>query len=119
MLTGLSLQDLPDRFPGVIIKNSKGYKEVGFRTRPPNGGFLISELARLPAELVGNLTELVRLPAKLVWWFKPRRGVISSKGRSPCMERTILQALKGRDRYETKSLEQNFGKKHAKHSFLS
>ena len=35
------------------------------------------------------------------------------------MERTILQALKGRDRYETKSLEQNFGKKHAKHSFLS
>jgi len=76
MLTGLSLQDLPDRFPGVIIKNSKGYKEVGFRTRPPNGGFLISELARLPAELVGNLTELV-------WWFKPRRGEISSKGRSP------------------------------------
>jgi len=69
MLTGLSLQDLPGRFPGVIIKNSKGYKEVGFRTRPPNGGFLISELARLPAELVGNLTELVRLPAKLVWWF--------------------------------------------------
>ena len=63
MLTGLSLQDLPGRFPGVIIKNSKGYKEVGFRTRPPNGGFLISELARLPAELVGNLTELVRLPA--------------------------------------------------------
>ncbi len=83
MLTGLSLQDLPGRFPGVIIKNSKGYKEVGFRTRPPNSGFLISELARLPAELVGNLTELVRLPAKLVWWFKPRRGEISSKERSP------------------------------------
>jgi hypothetical protein len=35
------------------------------------------------------------------------------------MERMILQALKGRNSFETMSLEQNFGEKPAKRSFLS
>ncbi|HPS04237.1 MAG TPA: hypothetical protein PLE97_02710, partial [Tenuifilaceae bacterium] len=41
------------------IPDSK-FKIQDSRTCPPNGGFQISELARLPAELVRLLTELVR-----------------------------------------------------------
>jgi len=50
-------------------------------------------------------SKLVRLPAELVRWFKPRWGVISSKGRSPLYGANhSLQALKGRNGFETKSL---------------
>ncbi|MEN6502568.1 MAG: hypothetical protein ABFC55_09340 [Tenuifilaceae bacterium] len=75
-----------------------------FRTCPPTGGFQISDSRTCPPTggtcpptggfqnlsacwrihpSTGSGFRLVRLLAELAWWFKPRRGVISSKGRSP------------------------------------